>query len=362
MKTHELISADSHVNPPPQMWAERLPREFRERAPRIEKSDEGDVQVFEGRRTPILGINAMAGKREQDFSWNIRRLSDQRAGGYDPAARLADMDLDHVQAEILYGGGPLPSQDPALRLASFSAYNDWLADFCSHEPRRLIGQVYLPCETPEIAIAELRRCARRAGLRGCVITRFPQKGDWFDPEWDPFWLTLVELGWPAGIHVGGRSREPGMPRLDSTGFIVDLLMSKLALAEACAMLAVSGLLQRHPELQVVSVEGQIGWLSFAEYYLDHVWAKHRHWVKNELPEPPSFYLRRQVSATFMEDPVGLRERHAIGVERILWSSDYPHSETTWPDSKKLTDDWFTEIAPDERRKILYENTARLYGI
>jgi len=358
---NELISADSHVNPLPQMWVERLPREFRERAPRVESTDEGDFQVFEGRRTPILGINAMAGKREQDFSWNIRRLSDQLAGGWDPAARLSDMDRDHVQAEVLYGGGPLVTQDAALRRASFSAYNDWLADFCAAEPRRLIGQAYLPCETPEAAIAELRRCARR-GLRGAVIPRFPQQGEWFDSDWDPFWRTLVELGWPAGIHVGGRSRELSMPRLDHTGFLVDLLMSKFALAEACGTLAVSGLLARHPELQIVSVEGQLGWLSFAAYYLDHVWAKHRHWTKSELVEPPSFYLRRQLSATFMEDPVGLRERHAIGVENILWSSDYPHSETTWPDSKKLTDQWFADIAADERRKILYDNAARLYRI
>jgi predicted TIM-barrel fold metal-dependent hydrolase len=153
-----------------------------------------------------------------------------------------------------------------------------------------------------------------------------------------------------------------MPRLDSTGFIVDLLMSKLAMAEACGTLAVSGLLARHPELRIVSVEGQIGWLSFAAYYLDHVWAKHRHWTKSELREPPGFYLRRQVSATFMEDPVGLRERHAIGVDNILWSSDYPHSETTWPQSRKLTDEWFADFPADERRKILRDNAARLYGI
>ena len=357
----ELISADSHVNPPPGMWADYLPRALRERAPRLESTDEGDFQVFEGRRTPILGINAMAGKREADFSWNVRRLSEQRAGGFDPAARLADMDLDSVQAEVLYGGGPLPAQDAVLRRASYAAYNDWLADFCSAAPARLIGQAYIPCEAPGAAIDEVRRCAQR-GLRGCVIQRFPQRGEWFDPDWDPFWRTLVEVGWPAGIHVGGRAREPGMPRLDSTGFIVDLLMSKLAMAEACGTLAVSGLLARHPELRIVSVEGQIGWLSFAAYYLDHVWAKHRHWTKSELPEPPSFYLRRQVSATFMEDPVGLRERHAIGVDNILWSSDYPHSETTWPQSRKLTDEWFADFPPDERRKILRDNAARLYGI
>ena len=98
---HELISADSHVNPPPTMWAEYLPAQWRDRAPVIEKTDDGEVQVFEGRRSPILGINAMAGKKSEDFSWNLRRLDDQRAGGFDPDARLADMDLDHISAEVL---------------------------------------------------------------------------------------------------------------------------------------------------------------------------------------------------------------------------------------------------------------------
>jgi predicted TIM-barrel fold metal-dependent hydrolase len=303
----------------------------------------------------------MAGKRETEFSWTIRRLSGQRPGGWDPTARLADMDLDQVEAEVLYGGGPLPTQDPELRLASHLAYNDWLADFCAAQPRRLIGQAYLPCDTPQIAVEELRRCARR-GLRGAVIPRFPPKGDWFDPEWDALWRALIEVAWPAGIHVGGRGRETAIPRLDATGFVVDLLMSKLAMAEACGALAVSGVLARHPELRIVSVEGQIGWLSFAAYYLDHVWAKHRHWTRSELPEPPSFYLRRQVYATFMEDPVGLRERHAIGVDNLLWSSDYPHSETTWPRSRELTDGWFADFPPDERDRILYANAARLYGI
>ena len=94
---HELISADSHVNPPPTMWADYLPSEFRDRAPRVESTEEGDFQIFEGKRTPIVGIGAMAGKKPEDYSWNIRRLDDQRAGGYDPAARLVDMDARRLE-------------------------------------------------------------------------------------------------------------------------------------------------------------------------------------------------------------------------------------------------------------------------
>ncbi len=359
---YELISADSHVNPPATIWRDYLSAEFRDRAPRLESTDEGDFQVFEGRRTPILGINAMAGREFQDYSLNVRRQSDQRPGGWEPAERLKDQDIDGVQAEVLYGGGPLPSQDAALRRASYLAYNDWLADFCAVNPKRLLGMAYIPCETVDGAIVEVRRMARK-GLAGAVIPRFPPgAGNWFDPQWKGLWHTLVEVGWPAGVHVGGRGRVSAMPSTDSTGFLADLLMSKFAMGEAIAILVLSGILERHPQLCVISVEGQIGWMSFAHYYLDHLWERHRYWTKSELKERPSYYFRRQVYATFMEDPVGLRECHQIGVDRIMWSSDYPHSETTWPKSKELTEGWFRDFDARDREKICAGNARHLYNL
>ena len=209
----------------------------------------------------------------------------------------------------------------------------------------------------------MKRCAQK-NLKGCVVPRFPgdMTGDWYDDEWDPFWRTLLDVGWPGGIHVGGTGRSRPTPALDDTGFMSDLLMSKFAMAEACTRIVLSGLLEKYPELKIVSVEGQLGWIPFANYYLDHLWAKHRFWTKNDLPNPPSFYFQRQVFATFMEDPVGLRQRDLIGVDNIMWSSDYPHSETTWPDSKKLTDGWMEDFPEDERRKILFENAQQLYHL
>jgi len=359
--SNELISADSHVNPPPTMWVDYLPAAWRDQAPRIESTDEGDFQVFEGRRTPVLGINAMAGKKPEEYSLMIRRLDDQRAGGYDPGARLEDMDTDGIRAEVLYGGGPLRSQNDELRIASYPAYNDWLADFCAKDPKRLLGVAYLPIETPELAVAEVKRAAGR-GLRGCVIPRFPDEGEWFDREWDALWQAILDVGWAAAIHVGGKDRKQAMPRLDATNFMADLLMSKFAMAEACSRFALSGLLERYPDLHIVSVEGQLGWIPFTQSYLDHVWQKHRHWTKSELEKPPSFYFRRQVHATFMEDPIGLRYRDLIGVDNIMWSSDYPHSETTWPNSQELTHEWMSDFSDEERNKILFGNAERLYNL
>jgi predicted TIM-barrel fold metal-dependent hydrolase len=357
-----LISADSHVTIPESAWPEYLSPEHRDQAPRIERTDDGDVRVFEGRRSPINALSNLAGKRPQEYTSTIRRFEEQRSGAWDPVERLKDQDIDGVDAEVLYVGGPLvDARDDALRLDSFGAYNRWLADFCSHAPDRLIGVAAVPNDTPALAVEHLRR-ARELGLRTAYLKLFPTTGEYGDDEWRPFWETAVELDMPIAMHVGGK-RGTTAPRYGSAGgFMTDLVMSKLAVAEAVCELIFGRVLQRHPDLRIVSVEAQIGWISFVQYYMDHLWEKHRYWTKSELDEHPSTYFRRQVYATFMEDPVGLRERHEIGIDTIMWSSDYPHSETTWPNSKSLTDEWLTPFGPEDKAKILWQNAARLYGL
>jgi predicted TIM-barrel fold metal-dependent hydrolase len=356
----ELISADSHVNPRPTIWREYLPAAFHERAPRLESTDEGDFEVFEGQRKPILALSSLAGKKPEEYSLTVRRLSDTRAGGWDPAARLQDMDLDGVQAEVLYGGGPLNAADPELRLASYAAYNDWLADFCAHDPQRLLGVAYIPFVSVEGAVAEIKRSHKR-GLKSALIPAEAPFGAWHAPEWAPLWETLSELQMPAGFHVGFSFKRH--TRLDGGPYyMTDLIMSKLGMAEPLVQLIYSGVLERYPEVKLVAVEGQLGWIPFVEQYMDHIYEKHRHWTGVNLAEHPSFYFRRQVYATFMEDAVGVRERAAIGVDNIMWSSDYPHSETTWPNSQQLLDQWLSDLSPDEASKIVRDNARKLYRL
>ncbi len=362
MTEYRLISSDSHVTMPDAAWQEYLDPEYRDRAPRIESTDEGDFRIFEGNRTPIMTLDNLAGKKPEEFSLNVRRLDDQCAGAWDPIERIKDMDTDSVDAEILYFGGPLRSEDPGLRLNSVRGYNRWLADYCSHAPGRLLGMAAIPTDTPELAAAEIRFAAE-AGLRGGAIALFPPEGEYGDARWEPMWHAFLEAGFPVGLHVG--SRRPGVPgtRFDSaSGFMTGLVMSKLTLPEAISDLIHGLVMQRHPELRFISVEAQIGWISFVQYYMDHLWEKHRFWTKSELKEPPSVYFKRQVFATFMEDPVGLRERHEIGIDNIMWASDYPHSETTWPSSKRLTDEWFAPYGEEDKAKILWRNCARVFGM
>jgi len=355
-----LVSADSHVVPLPSFWAEYLPARFRDRAPRIESTDEGDFTLFEGRRTPVMAINSIAGKSRDGQGFRYGRFSEQVAGGHDPAARLIDQDRDGIVAEVLYGGGPLTTADRDLHLASHAAYNDWLADYCAYRPGRLLGVGYIPFESPAGAVAEIRRVHRR-GLRGALLPAAVPSGNWWDADWAPVWQALVETGMPAALHVGfgfaRRHRFDGGP-----AFFTDLVMTKMEMAAPLADLVFGGVLARHPELRVISVEAYIGWLPFVAEYMDHAYRVHRYWNDVALAELPSAYLRRQVYATFIEDPVGIRERHALGVGNIMWSSDYPHGESTYPTSRAFVAQAFAGIPESEVRQMVHDNACRLYGL
>ena len=355
-----LVSADSHVVPLPTFWREYLPAALCDRAPRVEETDDGDVVVFEGRRSPVMAINSIAGKPRDGAGFSYRRFAEQVAGGHDPHARLIDQDRDGVVAEVLYGGGPLATDDAELFVASHLAYNDWLADYCAVAPSRLLGVAYVPFASPGGAADEIRR-AHRKGLRGALLPARPPEGSWWDDAWTPVWRALVECGMPAGLHVGfGFARRHRFA--EGPAFMTDVVMTKLEMAAPLADLVFGGVLARWPELRVVSVEAYVGWLPFVAEYMDHAYRVHRYWNELGLPEEPSTYLRRQVYATFIEDPVGVRERHVLGVDNLMWSSDYPHGESTFPDSRAFVARQFAGVPDDETRRMVCENARRLYRL
>jgi predicted TIM-barrel fold metal-dependent hydrolase len=374
--TFKLISADSHVNPRTEMWREYLASEFRERAPRVESTDEADYEVFEGKRKPIASLASVGGRRPEEYTAAIRRFDEVRPGGWEPSARLLDQDIDGVEAEVLFGAvgnAPLASEDPRLARASFTAYNHWLADFCSYNPERLIGLAGIPCDDPDDAVGEIEDAAAR-GLRGAVIPHLPGAGEWQDDEWEPFWRSLLDKGWPVHLHVSSGVRRTlgnqggGPPPTGADGalrgdlFINSLVASKLETPLSLGRFVLGGTLERYPDIKLVSVEAQIGWVPFWKYYLDHLYDKHRWWTNFGLPERPSVYVDRQLWFTFMEDPPGIELAHRCNVDRIMWSSDYPHSETTYPNSRKIADEILSHLPPDQFRKVARDNCADLYDL
>ena len=371
-RQYKLVSADGHVNPLPTFWKEYLPKRFQDSAPRLEQTGDGDFVVFEGKRTPFLIIGSLAGTDVKDYKVT-GTVKETRPGGWEPRERLKDLAIDDVDAEVLYGGGPLSTSDPEMHLASYRAYNTWLSDFCSQAPDQLLGMAYIPIGNVEKAIDELRFAAGR-GLRGVVIPAYPpdegateggaiMPGDpnsersYGDPEFEPFWQAAVELNMPLNVHLGARRAD-----LRPHRFLPAMTGSKLALGEVVAVFVFSGILQRHPGLKFVSVESGVGWFAFCAEYMDHVWDRHRYWTDSPLKERPSFYMDRQVYGTFLDDKVGVQLRNVTGAHNIMWSSDYPHSETTWPNSWKMIEEHFVGVPEDEKQRIICGNVVDLYQL
>ena len=371
-RQYKLVSADGHVNPLPTFWKEYLPKRFQDSAPRLEQTGDGDFVVFEGKRTPFLIIGSLAGTDVKDYKVT-GTVKETRPGGWEPRERLKDLAIDDVDAEVLYGGGPLSTSDPEMHLASYRAYNTWLSDFCSQAPDQLLGMAYIPIGNVEKAIDELRFAAGR-GLRGVVIPAYPpdegateggaiMPGDpnsersYGDPEFEPFWQAAVELNMPLNVHLGARRAD-----LRPHRFLPAMTGSKLALGEVVAVFVFSGILQRHPGLKFVSVESGVGWFAFCAQYMDHVWDRHRYWTDSPLEERPSFYMNRQVYGTFLDDKVGVQLRNVAGAHNIMWSSDYPHSETTWPNSWKMIEEHFVGVPEDEKQRIICGNVVDLYQL
>ena len=338
----ELIDADAHVNPPATFWDDYLPAAFKDRGPKIEEGgpDEAhDWVVFEGSRKP-LNLMSSTVAHGRDFK-PVGRKSDVQAGSCEPAARLQDMTKDGVSRAVMFGGGPLGALDNDLYIASFDAYNRWLADFCAYDAKRLVGVAYLPMQDIDQSIEMLKDAAKR-GLKAVNIPAFPQSkkgtagggfaaqvlalsgdpdGDlqYDNPEFDRFWAACVDHDMAITIHLGARVARPQMTR-----FLPNLVMSKLCMAEPISIMIFGGVFDRFPKLRFGSIESGVGWMSWMAKYMDDIYDNQRHWLQLELAQRPSFYMDQNVYGSFIRDPVGVLNRHLPGGKNIMWSTDYPH--------------------------------------
>lgn len=383
---YRIVDADAHVNPPPTFWSDYLPARLRDLAPRLEHAEDADYVVFEGRRKKLNLLSDQAGRKGQEFKIE-GRLSDMRGGGWLPAERLEDMDKDGMDAAILFGGGPLGTMNNDLFIESYRAYNRWLSEFCSYDRRRLCGVAYIPVREVDEAIGMLRE-ARELGFTAVNIPAFPQAteamktsgstgapttmgaqaaaltGDPFGarhfnhPEFDRFWAAAVDLDMTLTIHLGARMARFG----DTEKFLPDLLMTKFAMAEPIAIMIFGGVFMRFPKLRFVSVESGVGWFAFAADYMDRTWEKQRFWTKSTIKELPSFYMDQNVYGSFIHDRIGVELRNAPGGRNIMWSSDYPHSETTFPESADMIARIFAGVPENEKQEIICERARRIYKV
>jgi predicted TIM-barrel fold metal-dependent hydrolase len=379
-----LIDADAHIDPPQHMWQEYLPGNLKAQGPTIEHAEDADYVVFEGTRRPLTLSSNQAGRQGKDFKMLTGRVSDMRKA-WDPATRLADMDADHIETAILFGGGPLGSSNNELYVASYEAYSRWVMDFCAAAPKRLIPIGYMPMRDIDETIGHVKRLAKM-GFRAVNLPAFPQNpeawttssgiqalkdgqvsaltGDpkgklqYSQPEFDRLWATLVEHDMTICFHLGAR-----VPRFrQKEFFLVDMPMSKLAMAEPIGIFIFHGIFDRFPNLKVASVESGVGWLSWFAEYMDRTWEKQRFWTESPLKNTPSYYMNRNVWGSFIQDRIGVLLRKEPGGKNIMWSSDYPHSETSWPNSRDIILRDFKGIPDNDIRDIICNNAKKLFRL
>jgi predicted TIM-barrel fold metal-dependent hydrolase len=370
MTDYRIISADSHFVEPPNLWAERIDPKFRDRAPRTVKGHagkEGEFFVCEN-ITPIPYARPFgAGVKAEDFpAHNKKGVEAAPASVWDPAARLTEQDMDGVTAEVLYttfGMLLFGLDDAELRAACFRAFNDWAAEYCSYDPKRLIGLGVISLEDIPAAVAELERIAKK-GLRGALIWGAPPEDKPYSlSDYDPFWAAAQDLQMPLSLHIGtGRGGVRfNLPRRGAELYMYMKVPQEIQLS--FADLIVGGVLERFPRLKLVSAENDISWIPHFMYRLDHAYERLRHFEGLTLPLLPSEYLKRNVMATFQFESTNVDfTRQIFGGENIAWASDYPHNDSTWPRSRAFIAQAFKGIPEGEVQKIVGGNAARLYGI
>jgi predicted TIM-barrel fold metal-dependent hydrolase len=299
------------------------------------------------------------------------RFEDVRPGAYDPAAHLAENLDDGVVGSVLYPTAGLNFYmvpDPGLFAAICRAYNDWLADFCSYDTARLKGMAMISLDDRHAGIEEMARC-RDAGLAGAMISVFPGRDEdsYTDASYDDVWTAAEELALPLVLHVGtnrvGLFSATGLRSLPASTLATQDYWVRTALGD----MVFSGVFERHPSLRVGSVEFELAWAPFFVELLDYTYTQRPDrpgWHRYADPDArPSDFFRRNVFLSFQEDRRGLADRELLGVSNLLWGSDYPHVESTFPRSAAILDELFdaAECSAEERRLISFDNTAALFG-
>ena len=374
MADYMVISADSHANEPVELY-ERLPEEYRARAPREVMEDGHRYLRIEG--AGDLPLDAPNPLTEEDMRRFFRDAEEGQeliasnpndlAGGIDIPVRLSDLEEDGVSGEVIYPQGifkAFASPDPRFQRAMTSLYNDWYHEIFGEHSDKFVTSALLPMVDIGMAIEEAKRVAGLGGRSFSVPISMPLLPYNF-PDYDPFWDLAEETGVPVAFHVftKGPSDQPRTGRI-AGGPGEDLFTEIIDMAHAMnplTLLVASGALEKHPEMKFVLVEGGVGWLAWVLQTLDEMQIKRHMWAQPKLNMKPSEYFHRQGYATFGDDQVGLMTRYVIGVENLMWGSDYPHDEGTFPHSREVIERTFKDVPEDEKRKIVGENAARLYG-
>ncbi len=371
---YNVINVGTHVNPPGDMYERYFPEDLRHLAPRLVKrtfDDDGEYEAIELEGHYIRQLSAQVGLDRTDYM-NIpfiRSFEEGVPGQRDPAARLADMDRDGIDADVLvHPGYPiLLPKNRDTRRGMMMAFNDWLAEFCAHDPKRLIGIGEIPVWDVPRAVEEARR-VKAIGLRGVLMPAIPgYVGAWScpadepytSPVYDPLWDALEELGLVIVVHADAAAATKALQDYDEPA--INMIINKTMPQEMIASLIVRHVFRDHPDLKLVCVETGVGWMAHLVSWMDVLVGEHPSMYPG-MNEKPSEIFRKHVFGSFLWDTIGIANRHVIGTGNIMWCSDYPHNYGPFPNSKKQIEKDLGTLDDEERRMILAGNAVRVFGL
>ena len=392
-----IISVDDHVIEPATVWSDRLPAKYLDVGPRIvrapvkemefiggkftaipgEPGDPGeavDWWFYEDLRRPLLRLDTAVGYAREDITLKGITYADMRPGSFRLAERLADMDINHVEASLCFPTMPRfcgqtfsEAGDRDLALLCVKAYNDWMVDeWCAPSRGRLIPLIIVPLWDPVAAAAEVRRNAERGVHAVCFSEIPPNLGlpsiHDADGYWLPFFEACNEAKVTINMHIGSGSKMPSTSP-DAPAAVG----STLTFANCCFSMVdwlMSGLFNKFPDLKIAYSEGQIGWIPYILERADTVWMENRGWggVADKVLQPPSELFRDHVYGCFFDDPHGVRSIEEIGVDNVTYETDYPHSDSTWPHSLKIAEEQMIGLSDEVAYKVLRGNAIEMLSL
>ena len=379
MKNYRLFSADSHLEISPERWTARVPAKYRDRAPRLVKlANGGDAVIVEGRPLYVVGLASAGKPYERHELTGVNYQGSEGAGT--PEQRLKEQDQDGVEGEVLYTSASNLTfwrgiKNDDAYLAVLHAYNTFLAEeYCAVNRDRLVALGAIPAQSIDAAVGELAYCAK-AGLKGVMLNTFPSGKSYPTREVDLFYAAAVDLNMALSVHVGMQlpdgplftyDKQPGEVAFGGDPIRVLTRFGGNSGLNAVQLL-LSGVFDRLPRLTIYWAETQIGWLPYYYEQLDDVYKRSRHWMERyfglaPLKEEPSRYFREHFYWGFINDRIGIRLRYDIGVDRIMWGNDFPHSAGDWPNSRRVIDDIFAGVAEDEKQRVLAGNAVDFFRL
>jgi predicted TIM-barrel fold metal-dependent hydrolase len=387
-----IVDVDAHVVEPPDVWTSRLPAKYRDVGPRIVYAPGGDIKLvgssyieapgtdgpdvawwfYEDRQTSLKRYIAAAGVPADEVTLSGVTYEDMRPGCFKPVERVADMTLNGVQAQMCFPNYPrfcgqlfVWGKDKELARLCVQAYNDWMVEeWCGGIDGRLIPLCIVPLWDVALAVAEVRRNAAR-GVRAVAFSELPAYLDLpsiHTGYWDPFFQACAETGTVLAMHIGSGTKTPKTSD-DAPEAVGGTIIFGNSVASLVDFLF-SGVLHRFPTLRLLYAEAQIGWIPYVLERTDDVWHTHRGWAhgQDKCPELPSTYYYRQVHSCFFKDPVGVSVLDRVGIDNVMFETDYPHQDGTWPQSREAAALQFGHLPQDQIDKIARGNAIKLLGL